>query len=390
MGLNKTIEIELILTLSKLTVSDEEIIKVKNMLELRKLDFDKLVSMLFLHRTSMTFYKNLKKFNLTSYFPNKLVGLLSVMYLGNKMRNTYYYEQTVKIFNAFYSEGIKCIPMKGTILNHQIYKDYGLRYSGDMDILIQDKNLSKVTSILNEHGFVQGYIKNGSIDPATKELKMFHRLSTHELVPFLLETNEEVCEFIEFDVQFDIFNRAKNMRVNYNLEQLFDTAIEIDIINEQAKCYSLKPEYNVLQLSSHLYQDATRIQGIKERKDQELIKYVDVYEYINQFKHEMDWATFAEELVTNQVNHIVYYTLYHTEILFGQFIDPAFMDSIKPDNLSYLDIFGVEEDTKHNWEIPFLERFFNSNRINELEKLDDSHMVESEKYRNIVSNLGRK
>lgn len=389
MELNKSGEVELILTLSKLSVSKEEITKVQNLLEVSIIDFDKLISMLFLHRTSMLFYKNLKKFNLTSYFPNKLVGLLSLMYTGNKMRNTYYYDHTAKTFNDFYNEGIKCIPLKGTILNHQVYRDYGLRYSGDMDILIQNKDLKHVTSILNEHGFIQGYLKDGAIDPATKELKMFHRLSTHELVPFLLETNEETCEFIEFDVQFDIFNRAKNMRVNYNLENLFETSKEIKIINNKAKCFSLKPEYNVLQLSSHLYQDATRIQGIKERKDQELIKYVDVYEYILKFQNDINWPEFSEELIENKVNHIVYYALYHTELLFGEFIDSHFMNSIKPENLSYLDVFGVEENTNHNWEIPFLERFFNSNRIKELEKLDESDMVESERYRNIVSSLGK-
>lgn len=381
-------EVKLILKLSKLSPSYDEIEAVKNILIKGDFSPSKFFSNMFEHRVTQIIYWNLVQNKLQGYLHLKWRHVLENYSNYVRKRNEIIYAQMASIFEEFNKLNILFAPLKGTMLLHTTYGDYSLRYGHDIDILVQEKDLSTITTFLLEKGFIQCLFdkETGEMVPATKKQKIFHRMSTHELVPFYLKTDTPECNYIMLDIQFDIFNRAKNMRQYFDHQKLFESLVptKSQILGDIT---FLKAEYNILQLASHLYQDATRILSIRERKDLELIKFIDLYEYTKRNISNVDWEKFAVEIIEYNLQHILYFSLFYCEQLLGSLIPEEFMRRIKPIDLEYLDSYGVEEEKSIKWEKPFMERMFNPNRVKEINNIDQGLIVESSKYRNSMEEL---
>ena len=55
--------------------------------------------------------------------------------------------------------GVDVIALKGPVLAFALFEDVGKRYFGDLDFLVSDEDLTKVISVLANHGFRQSYPK---------------------------------------------------------------------------------------------------------------------------------------------------------------------------------------------------------------------------------------
>lgn len=371
---------ELIILLSKLSLSLDEITSVEKILA-KEINLEKFIHYAFEHKVINIVYRNLIKLNLHKNIPKKWRKLFDLYYGGNKYRNEFIYKSITPIFNEFFNEGIKCVGLKGIMLNHKVYGDIGLRYNNDIDILLLEKDLNRATTILKKHGFIQGFInsREEKVIEATRKEVMFQRLTTHELIPLIKKTEDYLCDFISVDVQFDIFSRAKNMKISTIAEDLFNKAVYNN------NFFELCHEHNLLQLCSHAFQDATMLESIKKGKDLELIKFLDIYEYTKQNFEFISWDYLKEITFKSKTQHIVYYSFFYTEEIFGPILPEAFRESIKPKDERYLHQFGFEEIEPLNWgNNQILSRLFNNNRSSILNNLSETETMESDKYLNIM------
>lgn len=356
-------EAEALLLMSRLNPTNVEVDLTKEYLKESSFNYTLFVSLAIDHRVSQLVYKNMLDNDIHRFLPVKWRNSIEAFYYFVKRRNEFIFNKIDVIFSDLNSSDIPYASLKGTMLLHDIYVDYGLRLFNDIDILVKENNLSLVTSLLNNLGFEQMIFdkENARLQSVSKKQKIFHRMSTHELIPFYLNINNEECRHIEIDIQFDIFNRGKFLKQAFYIKSVFEELNKVRL-KSGLMITVLKPEYNILQLASHLYQDATRILTIREGKDLELIKFVDIYEFVKKHFNNIDWDLLAEVVNKNHINHILYYSLHHTEVLLGSFVPENFMQVIKPNDLKYLDTYGTDENLFIKWEIPFIKRMFRTDR----------------------------
>lgn len=383
MSSNMAIEEQLILKLSKLNLCESDIKEATIALTESQINWGNFYDFIINHKIGSLIYRNFCKYG----FPinKRWSHVLEVYTVGNRLRNKHRYDTVTPVLNDLYDSGIKCIALKGAILNHTLYDDYGLRQSNDFDVLIQEKDISRTVEIMNKYGFIQSSkgTRSNKLEPASRREKAFYRMSTHEIVPLILESDNPFNKFIEIDVQFDIFSHAKNMRVDFPIKNLFDSAEELEINQGRIKCFTLKPEYNLLQLCSHIYQDNTMIQNIVKSKDHILRDFIDVHEFILKNINEINWEYFSTEICKYHLNDIVYFVIHHVHEIFGKILPKSFIEKIRPNDVSYLNMYGFEETTRYNWKKPFLNRLFDLNRKNEMNEIDPSNLIESNKFHEI-------
>lgn len=68
-------------------------------------------------------------------------------------RNLFLNQEFFKIFDTFSQKNIPLIPLKGIALIQKIFSDIGSRYIGDIDLLVQPRDILSSAKLLNELGY---------------------------------------------------------------------------------------------------------------------------------------------------------------------------------------------------------------------------------------------
>jgi len=370
-------EQKLLVLLSNLSRSDDDDVVIKSIVP--TLDdyqwlrfFDAAVK----HKILNIVTRNAKQIGVSLY-TKQWNNVITTNLYANEIRNKGIYEEVFPILIEMEQAGIEYAALKGLHLNHAVYKDLSFRLSNDIDLLVRESGLTRVTEILTSKGFIQTK-DSETFQPASAKLKRFYRLSTHELVPFLKRTDNPFCPIINIDIQFDIIGRSKNTRIPLPYEEIFNQNSKIKTLNGDQEFFTLSPEFALLQLCAHLFRDMTRIQDILSSRDLKLINFLDIYQSIE--CQNIDWNHLLEFCVTYNVNHIIYYALYHTGLIYPCSIPEWFIKKIAPDDIRYLHQYGFEEGTAFEWQTPFHTRMFGYKHRQEIENLKPEVFAESKKF----------
>lgn len=85
--------------------------------------------------------------------PGDLVNGLREMAIRNTQRALAHTAETIRLYTAFQNAGLDALPLKGACLSQQIYCSPGLRYAGDIDILVAESRLSEADHTLQQLGY---------------------------------------------------------------------------------------------------------------------------------------------------------------------------------------------------------------------------------------------
>ena len=129
--------------LSKQSVITNEVRK-----SIDKLNQKEFVRLIKHHRLDSIFYKAIQEQNII--LPIEFKTKLDVINKRNKMRMMKLTAELIRIHQLFTENGIEYISLKGPALSQQIYGDYTIRCSRDLDILVKVKDLNKVNLLLNK------------------------------------------------------------------------------------------------------------------------------------------------------------------------------------------------------------------------------------------------
>lgn len=165
-----------------------------------------------------------------------------------------------EIFKKFEIENIDIIALKGLVVR-ELYPRPDLRTMGDADILVKEKDLNKVKSILEE----MGYRANGTIKNHTE---FIHDLYSSVEVHWTLGKDKYID--IVKDEEQDMWNRAR----------------EIDFYG--SKAFSLDIEDLCLYLFIHMKSHVKKGFGIRQLCDISLL--------IEKYRNNIDWTRFKNRV----------------------------------------------------------------------------------------------
>ncbi len=253
------------------------------------------------------------------------------------------------------SAGVRYAMLKGAVLCGQYPR--GCRTSSDIDLLTTPQEISRMEACLLEHGFQQGYVKNGMFVPAIRKEILSSRVMRGETVPFIKEMGGDYYRFLEVDINFSL--DFKNSRGD-GIQKLLEKSVEWDIGGVKAK--TLCREDFFLHLCAHLYKEATTIPWIRMKRDMSLYKYADIYFLLRSIGVDMPSViSRAKEL---NLCEECYYALHGTGALFGISVD-ALLGLLPVENKNFLhQVVAPQEKKIYRYtEENERKRFFCSDRM---------------------------
>ena len=355
---NLSNEQKLIILLGRLTFSSENVKEITELVENNTVNWFDFAKYALYHRTFTLSFYNLYKISkqYINKIPKYLNSLYSYSYNGIKTMNKLYEIELQEILSQANSRKITIIPVKGLYLIKNLYNDYGIRYSGDLDILIGRHNVNELEPVLADCGFIQAkydYETNEYIKiPRSEKIKW--KLNMSNILPYIKKSNSELDKFYKIDLRFALDDRLDTIPVN-------------EMIDLYQKNGFLNPECYLMHLCTHFYGEAKYSGTILFGKDLNIIKLCDIREFIvanGGRKILSDAIKFAKK---HSLEHALYYTIHILKQVYNDGYESNVLDEIEFDDLSILNTYGESTLTDiHKFKKGFWERFFSCNNSDEL------------------------
>lgn len=259
-------------------------------------------------------------------------------------------------------EKLKHIPyvhIKGAALSDRIYGNPAYRSSGDIDLLVPPEYSDKTKSVLLENGFVQGKLNDDTIVPYTRKELIYQKSFSHQLAPFMKETGNKICPFVNIDVNLDIVWGEGDFSINMN--EFIGYAH--DIHTEDFEIYGvrmrrLKPIWEFISLCMHHYKDMNSIYLIAERGFR-LSEYCDIYFYLVNVSPNAD--ELSEISAAYGVSKYVFYCIYYANEIFSDHRLEVYLNKLDSESARKLiGCYGLTDSERKKWDTPFYERLLDN------------------------------
>lgn len=219
-------------------------------------------------------YKYLLENALLDYIPKQVRKILYINYKYNQVKNKLYLNEFQDIQELLSKNKILIFPYKGLFLITEVYKDYGMRYMEDIDILTSEKDYSTIATLLKARHYQLSLINNNDLS----------YYSSHETIDsclFLKKNKEEdIVPFIKLDVSsiFTVFNT--------------------NIITTYFNGSNLLPEYIFILICKSFFDDACEKSKIPTPENCTLIKLIDIILFIKKYpkqtEYVLEYSDFSE------------------------------------------------------------------------------------------------
>ena len=347
--------------LTAVEMNDSQGDELKKMLD-GGVDWSEAIYQMITHRTLPMFRYNLKMFNLYDSMEKELQRLMDTQWAVFGERNNCYLEKLSEILKEFEKYNLVVPVLKGNLLASIVYPSIESRIFNDLDMLMNLDDVGTVVKALEDLGYIQGNYdeEKDVIVEVPRKQKVLHQMATHEIHQFLKLSDNKFAKLVEVDVNHDILWKG-NCPYKVMTKDLIQRAVPVEINN--TKGYMLDYIDNIIQLSCHLYKEACLMIWIASLKDLKIYKFADLFMYIRKFFDKIDWNLLVERVKEYNLEKIVYYNFYYIELMFGEIVPQFVKDSFKPEDLSYLDEYAIENKEPSKWPYDFFTRLFDVNRI---------------------------
>lgn len=327
-----------------------------------RIEWAEVIYQMVTHRTLNMLCYNLKKFNLFDGLEAELKRLMNMQWEVYRERNGCYADKLAEVLQAFEKEKLVLAILKGNLLVNVVYPSIETRLFNDLDFLMQLDDVNAVTATLEGLGYVQGHYDaaKNEITEATRKAKLVQQMTTHEIQEFLKLSDNPFAPLVEIDVNHDILWKG-NCPYKVPTRELIARAVPIEIHGVTG--YRLDHADNIIQLCCHLYKEAALMVWITNLKDLKIYKFADLHMYIRKFGHEIDWAALVERIKHYKLEKVVYYNFHFIAMMFGELVPEDVVAKLRPEDLSYLDHYAIENEEPSTWEFDFFTRLFDVNRI---------------------------
>lgn len=356
-----TQEQKALLLLSRLTLSGTDKDAIESIFQERNFNWYEFSKYAIYHRTFSLCFNNLISYNkkCAAHIPNYVFSLFQSFYKGTESMNSQYERIVQQVMMDSRKKGIALIPVKGVYLLHDIYRNYGVRFSGDMDILFLKKDMECLNSILEENGFCQkkyDYGTNSYMDLSRKE-KMKWKLNMSNMYPYTRKSNSELFPVFKIDLRFALDDRLDEKPI-------------CEMIEFYKQNGYLAPHYYLLHLCTHFYNEAKYSAGIFYGKDLNMIKMCDIREYVLAHREENVLPSVIELAKRFACEKAIYYTMHTLSQVYHDGYEQEVMDSLNVEDTTFLNTFGDSTLTDtQTFKKGFWERFFACGNFDELTEM---------------------
>ena len=290
-----------------ITPGDQE--EIKRILG-EKIDFELLLQKSYWHRISVLVARTLMLSYFRDLIPAELQTKLKEIRYHNLARNIVLQDELTRILTLFKNENINAIVLKGAALLDSVYKDISLRPMGDLDILIEEKDLLRAEELVLQQGY-QYRVSQQLQDETREDCRHLANL-WHKEKNVMLEIHHHIVSPGD-PYYFDI----EGFRVR---------AQSTTISGSKAPIFS--PVDMLLHLTINFLLDR-RFQSVKA-----LGQLCDISEIIKHYGDKLDWDLLEKTAKEYRLTPSLHFVLYACEQLFGTPVPHSFMHSIEPSNFN--------------------------------------------------------
>lgn len=273
---------------------------------------------------------NIKNIKFEKNFGKQLSG--SLVFLQYKYEE---YLEFIKDIVKFLDENsiLYCF-VKGFSIIDYLYKDKGVIYRdfGDIDILINKKDVKLFCQGLQNMGFIQGYLDdNYKLKEADRKEIIYWRLNSHQEQSFIRKSRfSDIAPMINcrVDINTTIFEGGM-FAPPISTEELLISARSIEIGNG-IRAKSLSHELELIQLCYHLYKDIVQ-EEIISIASYTLIKFTDIREYIKIYYEVFDVEKLLNYINSNGIGNQIYAILKMVSDFYGDLFIDHILDRIEKD-----------------------------------------------------------
>src|SRR3990170_6396583 len=265
------------------------------------LEWEEAIAMARWHGIIPLLYHRLSKENLTGLIPSEVVQELKQEYYKSLFSGIRVYDALRNPLKALSEADAEVIVLKGAALAETLYPEIALRPFGDIDVLVREKDWSKIKETLQELDF-RAYGRD-IIDLPPKLTKF----DTVEHMHFFNDQG------INLELHFDLLQLGFSMR---SIDEVWKCAARAQIAGVDVQI--LSPEYQLLHLCVHLNKHGYR----------RLIWFADILNLLR--SQRFDWEKLRTIARTEGVLAPVYFTLYYINLFFDELVPSFVMKSLKP------------------------------------------------------------
>ncbi|MFI5482060.1 nucleotidyltransferase family protein [Streptomyces rubiginosohelvolus] len=319
------------------------------------------------HRVLPLMGYNIKTFRLywaesgEDLMPNHWV--YTSVYEGNRLRNEALAKELAALLRSFNDSGIPYAVRKGLLLAERFYPDLGTRRVSDFDILVTAADARALAAPLQELGYVQGVLHaDARIRPYQRSTEAFWRLHVNNALPYVKKTTEPGLAAFIVDLCLSVLPGRESRTVGS--EEFLARSVPATTCGVPTR--ALGPADELLDLCQHLYKEADTSFYIASSQDIALSKFIDVVRALRD-ADEATLTAFVDRAHHYDVARNVYFALVHTAELYPGTVPGWVEERLRPEDLSYLDEYGNLEGNVRTWQHGFLQRAFDSRRVERME-----------------------
>lgn len=361
-------EKRLLILSGRLTFTEDVKNEIKEIINDHTLNWFEFYKYAMYHKCTTLCWNNLKKIDneLEKKIPKYLYYSIRALTESIKKQNKLYLSEVESITNTLKEKGVICIPVKGAMLISLIYKQYGIRFMGDMDFLIKYDDVNIINSAMNEIGYYQGRfsINNKKFIPLDRTEKIKWKISMSNLFPYIkvADINDELHPSFKADFRYSLDDSLEKDAVN-------------TIIDTASREQKYRKSHAFIHLCTHFYDEVKHTLSYLIAKDLNLIKCCDIREFVIQQMNNNDINEALEFATKYSLQKQVYYTAYILNLIYHDGYEKCIMDKLALDDLSFLEKFGdntLNENQK--FKKNFWDRLFSCSNSDELDNKPTFYM----------------
>ena len=294
---------------------------------------------------------------------------MNVQSLLDKAARKVKYQYLIDLLNrkADFSYAI----VKGEVLSVLAYGAPGKRNSGDIDILVDKKDLKALEKILKEDGFESAEL--------TRQEKIVARAFSHQIEPY---HKQLALGTLEIDINYElIWGEWTGKRPS--VSKMLERREYIDVFGIQVPSLSVEDAF--IQLCLHHYKDMNVLFHLTLHNPINRRLFNDVAGFWKQQRNRMDLDQLRNWMEAYELTPFFYYILYYTaKVCDVPELAEWAQELESPEGVALLDTFGLAESERKTWPIPFEQRLENEDLTElvrsmltekELEKAEQNHKI---------------
>lgn len=233
--------------------------------------------------------------------------------------------------------------IKGEVLSCQAYGAPGKRQSGDIDVLVDKRDVRALEKLLTANGFTTAKL--------SRQEQIVARAFSHQMAPY---RKELPMATLEVDINYDIvWGEWQGARPD--IREILSRRETVEVYGQAVPALTAQNAF--IQLCLHHYKDMNSLFHLAEHNPITKKAFQDVAGFWQRQKGKMDLQTLADWVKQYELEPYFYYIAYWTDFV-CQIPDlAAWAAQLKNEKgLALLNCFGLTEEERKEWPVPMEQR----------------------------------